>query len=93
MVLNNLELRLVGPAVIWSDLVPAVFIFVDTAYYNGFFMDPNNTPGGFIGSTGAGIYLDFFGLCNFNLYFAYPFAGTRVDGSAYSISAAFNLAF
>ncbi len=92
-VLNNLELRLVGPAVIWSDLVPAVFIFVDTAYYNGFFMDPNNTPGGFIGSTGAGIYLDFFGLCNFNLYFAYPFAGTRVDGSAYSISAAFNLAF
>jgi hypothetical protein len=92
-ILNNLELRLVGPAVIWRDLLPAMFIFLDTGYYDGFFKDPAGAPGGILASTGAGIYIDVFDLCNLNLYFAYPFSGARVDGNAWSIGAGFNLAF
>ena len=91
--LNNLELRITGPAIVWKDLVPALFIFVDAEYYNDFFKDSANDPAGFVGSTGAGIYLNFFELCDFNVYFAYPFAGTRVSRDPYTISAAFNLAF
>ncbi len=91
--LNNLELRITGPAIVWQDLVPALFVFLDTEYYNGFYNDPANDPPGFVGSTGAGIYLNFFELCDFNVYFAYPFAGTKVGGAPYTISAAFNLAF
>ncbi len=91
--INNLELRVVGPAIVWRDLEPALFAFVDTAYYNGYLQESSNTASGFLGSTGIGIYIDVFDLADLNLYFAYPFSGTKTSGSPYTISAAFDLAF
>lgn len=91
--INNLELRVVGPAIVWRDLAPAMFAFLDTAYYNGYFQAPSNPAIGFLGSTGVGIYVNVFDLADLNLYFAYPFSGTRINGASYSIGAAFNLAF
>jgi len=91
--INNLELRVVGPAIAWPDLEPALFVFLDTAYYDGYFQQPANTASGVLGSTGAGIYVNVFDLADLNLYVAFPFAGARINGSPYAISAAFNLAF
>jgi len=86
-ILNNLELRVVGPGIVWRDLAPALFVFLDTAY------DPDRTQSTVLASTGLGIYVDCFELANLNLYFAYPLAGSRISGSSYTISAAFDLAF
>ena len=92
-ILGNLELRVLGPAIGSRDLVPGLFAFLDTAYYNGYFMDPADSPGGYLASGGAGILVDFLNFADINAYFAYPILGKRVDGQAYAIGFGFSMAF
>ncbi|HVP19597.1 MAG TPA: hypothetical protein VMU36_11410, partial [Spirochaetia bacterium] len=88
---NNFDIRIQGPAVIWPSVVPGLYAFTDAGYYSGFYQDPTNTPGGLLVSVGAGAYLDFFDLTNLTGYIAFPVSGHRVDGARYEISFHFNL--
>jgi hypothetical protein len=92
-ILENLELRILGPALGSRDIVPGLFAFLDSAYYDGYFMDPTDSPGGYLASGGGGILLDFFNFADLNAYFAYPILGKRVDGRAYAIGFGFSMAF
>lgn len=91
--LENLEFRLLGPAIGSRDVVPGLFAFLDTAWYDGYFMDPTGAPGGYLASAGGGVILDFLNLADLNAYFAYPILGRRVDGQAYYLGFGFSLAF
>ena len=92
-VVNSLDLRAQGPAVLWPSLVPGAYLFLDAGYYNGFIGDPAHTPGGVLMSTGLGGYLDFFDLANVTAYLAFPLIGSRVDGASIALSFHFNLNF
>ncbi len=92
-VVNNLELRVTGPAVIWPSFLPGAYVFFDTGYYDGYFGDPGNTPGGMIGSVGIGLFADLLDLANATVYLGFPVIGRRVDGSPYAIEAHFSLQF
>lgn len=90
---NNFDIRLQGPAVIWPSVVPGLYVFTDEGYYSGFYRDPTSTPGGVLASVGTGAYLDFFDLTNVTGYIAFPVYGRRVDGASYEISFHFSLDF
>ena len=53
-VLNNFDVRLTGPSIISNDLVQGLYAFFDAEYYDGFFDDPSNTPGGLLAPPGSG---------------------------------------
>ncbi len=80
--LNNFDVRVTGPSIISNDLVPGLYAFLDAEYYDGYFDDPNNTPGGFLASTGFGAYLSLLNFLNFTIYAAFPFEGQRIDGNS-----------
>ena len=80
-VLNNFDVRLTGPSIISNDLVPGLYAFFDAEYYDGFFDDPSNTPGGLLASTGFGAYLNVCDFLSITMYAAFPFEGRRLDGS------------
>jgi hypothetical protein len=90
---NNFDIRIQGPAVIWPSLVPGLYAFTDAGCYSGFYKDPTSTPGGFLVSVGTGGYLDFFDLANVTAYIAFPLYGHRVDSAPYEISFHFKLDF
>ncbi len=93
-VLNNFDVRMTGPTVVvWKPFVPGLYTFLDTEYYDGYFDDPFNTPGGVLASTGFGCYLNFDDLVNGTIYIAFPFEGQRVDGAPVAPGAALSLLF
>ncbi len=90
---NNFDIRFQGPSMIWPSTLPGFYVFTDQGYYNGFVGDPTNTPGGFLASTGVGVYGDAFDLANVTAYLAFPLYGHRVDGASFAISFHFSLDF
>jgi hypothetical protein len=90
---NNFDIRVQGPAIMFPSVVPGVYAFTDEGFYNGFNGDPTNTAGGFLASVGAGGYLDFLDLANLTGYLAFPVYGHRVDGAPFAISFHFSLDF
>ncbi len=92
----NLDLRATGPGVYWpilihGYLIPGIYTFLDAGYYNGYFGDPANTPGGFLASTGVGVYLDVLGLGNVTALIGFPFVGHRIDNAPYALVFHFHL--
>lgn len=92
----NFDLRLTGPGIDWpfiikDYLIPGLYIFLDGGYYNGYFGDPAQTPGGFLASTGMGVYLHALGIGNVTVAFAVPFYGHRIDNAPYALVFHFHL--
>lgn len=90
---NSLEIRAVGPAILLPSIVPGLYAFFDSGYYNGYFHDPSNTPGGFLASTGVGVYLVSLDLADVTALIAFPVYGQRIDKRSYNISFHFSLHF
>lgn len=92
----NFDLRVTGPGIYWpiilkGYLIPGLYAFADGGYYNGYFGDPSNAPGGFLASTGVGAYVDVLGLGNVTAALAFPLVGHRVDNAPYALVFHFHL--
>ena len=85
-VVNNLELRINGPAIVLPTLIPGFLAFFDTGYYDGYFGDPNNTIGGFLASTGAGVFINVLNFDYLAAYFTLPLYGERLDRKRFPFS-------
>jgi hypothetical protein len=97
-IVNNVDLRFTLPSLLRSDrlprdLVPGFLLFFDLGYGAGFWGDPSGTPGGILGSTGAGIYLHLFDVGSAVGYVSFPVIGSRLDGQPVALDLKFRLHF
>jgi hypothetical protein len=83
-IVHNLELRCNLP-VFYSfrgrDLLPGLVAYFDLGYGALYWHDPSNTPGGVLGSTGVGVFLDVLDFTYTHVYVHFPLIGERIDGA------------
>jgi hypothetical protein len=95
-VVHNLDLRFNLP-VIYSfhgrDLLPGFVLYFDLGYGTSYWGDPGNTPGGFLGSTGVGLFVDLLDLVYAHVYANFPLIGERIDGAPVALDLAIRLHF
>jgi hypothetical protein len=83
-IVHNLDLRFNLPVICsaWGrDLLPGLVLYFDLGYGTMYWHDPVATPGGFIGSTGIGLFLGLLDLTRVHLYVHFPLIGERIDGA------------
>jgi hypothetical protein len=83
-IVHNLDLRFNLPVICsaWGrDLLPGLVFYFDLGYGTMYWHDPVATPGGFIGSTGIGLFLGLLDLTRVHLYVHFPLIGERIDGA------------
>lgn len=78
---NNIEIRINGPAIILPSIIPSFVGYFDAGFFVGFFNDPSNTEGGFLASTGFGIYINVLNFTHLGATLDFPLYGERLDGS------------
>jgi hypothetical protein len=82
---NNLDLRLVGPAVSLfgrnDAIVPGLVAYVDAGLF-GSAGSPGPEAWGFVASTGTGVFVDVFNFAQLTLYLHYRLVGVNANGSA-----------
>ena len=78
---NNLEVRVLGPALFLPTIVPGLVAYVDAGCF-GLVGEPIPTAWGFVASTGAGLFVDFFGFAQITGYLHYRLVGENANGSA-----------
>jgi hypothetical protein len=95
-IVHNLELRFNLP-VVYSfrerDLFPGFVVYFDLGYGTLYWRDPANTRGGFLASTGIGLFLDLFDFANVHLYIHFPLIGERIDGAPAALDHAIRMHF
>jgi len=83
-IVNNLEVRFNLPVIHTirdRDLLPGFLVYFDLGYGSRYWGDPLDTPGGFIGSTGIGVFIDLLDLVYSHIYCHLPVIGRRIDGA------------
>ena len=83
-IVHNLELRCNLPLLysfLGRDLLPGVVAYFDLGYGALYWQDPADTPGGFLGSTGVGVFLDMLDFTYLHAYAHFPVIGDRIDGA------------
>ena len=90
---HNLDLRFNLPALFHSDLVPGFLLYFDLGYGTGFWGDPSAAPGGFLGSTGIGLYLDLLDLDYIRFNVNFPLIGKRLDRAPVALDLDLHLQF
>jgi hypothetical protein len=95
-IVHNLELRCTLP-VLYSfrgrDLLPGFVTFFDVGYGALYWPDSLDTPGGFLGSTGVGLFLDLLDFTHVHLYAEFPLIGERIDGASAVLDLAIKVHF
>ncbi len=92
-IVHNLDLRFNLPAVYWPDLVPGCLLYFDLGYGSDYWGDRSGTPGVFLGSSGIGVYIDFFDIAYARLYLNVPLIGQRLDRAPLDIDFDLHLHF
>ena len=77
---NNLEVRLLGPALFLPTIVPGLVVYLDAGLFSSAGC-PRPEAWGFVASTGAGVFVDLFGFAQLTLYVHYRLVGENADGS------------
>lgn len=92
---NNLELRVNGPALGHPKLIPTLFGYFDAGYFAGYQTAPGvfTTDAGFLCSAGAGIAINAFGIEHVRLSFDFPLIGERRDRKTWFMDIDFGLHF
>lgn len=85
-VVNNLEVRMLGPALVIPDIVPGLVAYLDAGIF-GSAGSPGPDAWGFVASTGAGVFVDFFGFAQITLYLEYRLLGLNADEQALTFPA------
>jgi len=95
-IVNNAEVRLIGPAIGLPSLLPVLTAFVDAGVYSGFvsegFSFPSG-PSGLIASAGATVGLHVLDITQFGFTVAVPLAGSRADERPVGMEIAIGLHF
>jgi len=95
-IVHNFDLRFNLP-VLYSfrgrDLLPGFVVYFDLGYGALYWNDPSNTPGGFLGSTGVGLFLDLLDFTNVHLYAHFPVIGERIDGAQVALDLSIRVHF
>lgn len=95
-IVHNLDLRFNLP-VIYSirgrDLLPGLILYFDLGYGTRYWGDPSNTPGGFLVSTGIGVFMDLLDIVYTRVYTNFPLIGQRIDGAPFELDIDIGLHF
>jgi hypothetical protein len=95
-IVHNFDLRFNLP-VLFSfygrDLLPGLVVYFDLGYGTLYWHDPSNTPGGFLGSTGVGLFLDLLDFTSIQFYLHFPVIGERIDGAPAVLDLSFRAHF
>ncbi|UCF97116.1 MAG: hypothetical protein JSV89_18375 [Spirochaetaceae bacterium] len=95
-IVHNLDLRFNLP-VIHSfgdrDLLPGLVLYFDLGYGSRYWGDPADTPGGFLGSTGIGLFVDLLDFVYTYFYAHLPLIGERIDGAPFVLDLDIGLTF
>jgi hypothetical protein len=95
-IVHNFDLRFNLP-VIYSfrdrDLLPGFVVYFDLGYGTLYWRDPADTPGGFLGSTGVGLFVDLLDFAYAHFYAHFPLVGERIDGAPVALDFAIQLHF
>lgn len=78
---NNLEVRVLGPAIVLPNIVPGLVAYVDAGLF-GTVGEPFAADWGFVASSGAGVFVDVFGFAQLTAYLHYRLVGENANGSA-----------
>jgi hypothetical protein len=81
-IVHNLDLRFNGPVIASfrdRDLLPGVVLFFDLGYGHSYWGDPSDTAGGFLGSTGIGLFIGLLDFTYVHFYADFPVIGERLD--------------
>ncbi len=95
-IVHNLDLRFNLPVICsfgGRDLLPGFVVYFDLGYGTSYWGDPGNTPGGFLGSTGVGLFLDLLDLVYTHVYANFPLIGERIDGAPVALDLAIRVHF
>ena len=92
---NNLELRVNGPAIVHPKLIPILFTYFDAGYFTGYQTAPGtfDDASGFLCSAGAGIAINAFGIEHVRMSFDFPLYGQRHDRENWFLDLDFGLHF
>lgn len=91
-VVNNVEMRLVGPALGFPSLVPVLVPFVDAGYYIEY-LQADIGDSGVLASAGVTVAIDVFDVVYVGVTAAAPLIGERIDGKTFAIEIPFGLHF
>jgi hypothetical protein len=89
---NNLEVRVLGPALFLPTIVPGLVAYVDAGIF-GSAGSPGPAAWGFVATTGAGLFVDFFGFAQITVYFYARLVGENADADAFPYILDFTLKF
>lgn len=92
---NNLELRVNGPAFFSPSFLPVLFTYFDAGYFYGHQISPGDFDAeqGFLCSAGGGIAINVFGVEHVRASFDFPLYGQRHDGASWYLNLDFGLHF
>jgi hypothetical protein len=89
---NNLEVRVLGPALFIPAIVPGLVAYVDAGIF-GSAGSPGPAAWGFVATTGAGVFVDFFGFAQITVYLYERLVGENADTDAFPYILDFTLKF
>jgi hypothetical protein len=95
-IVHNFDLRFNLPVICsirGRDLLPGFVVYFDLGYGALYWHDPSNTPGGFIGSTGVGVFMDLLDFTSTHLYAHFPLIGRRIDGAPVALDLSIRVHF
>ena len=95
-IVHNLDLRFTLPVLCsfrGRDLLPGLVVYFDLGYGTSYWGDPGNAPGGFLGSTGIGLFLDLLDFTSVHVYAHFPLIGERIDGAPVALDLAIRVHF
>jgi len=92
---NNLELRMNGPALGHPALIPTLFTYFDAGCFHGYQTAPEtfNNSSDFLCSAGIGIAINAFNIEHVRMSFDFPLYGERHDGETWFLDLDFALHF
>jgi hypothetical protein len=89
---NNLEVRILGPALFRPDIVPGLVVYLDAGCF-GSAGSPGPDAWGFVASTGAGVFVDLFNFAQITVYLYERLVGENADPDAFPYILDFTLKF
>jgi len=95
-IVHNLDLRFnlpVAYSIHGRDLFPGLVVYFDLGYGSRYWGDPLDTRGGFLGSTGVGVFLGLLDVVYTQIYCHFPLIGQRIDGAPFVLDLDIGLQF
>jgi hypothetical protein len=90
---DNLELRIHGPALLIPSLYPVGVLHLDAGYFSGYFGSPADDPQGILLSTGVTVGVNLLDVTVAGVSLTAPIVGERADGKVVEIKLRLSIHF